>query len=319
MTGQCLEGLDLAIGPRLRRCADQGHEDGNEREREGDDERRDPVEASDHGDDRHRDDHGEEHLGEVAREVGVESVDAARGQHGQAAGLVLVEYSGPTLGDALHEGRAKFGLRLRRRAVRSTLGRPHREGATGDGGQQQRHGQPELLEVLVLDERPGDDLGEEPCLGKDQEGGQRAEADGEGHEGARGSGVAKKALVDRPAGAATVALALLPTRRHRFPHFVARSTARCDRHSGSEPVGPLRRTSWGGAGPSPVESTGSGRVASRRRRLDGVDRYCSDKMAASSAKESRTTGPVVSTTACSICAVHAKGATYPSPTAGPHS
>jgi len=28
VTGQCLEGLDLAIGPRLRRCADQGHEDG---------------------------------------------------------------------------------------------------------------------------------------------------------------------------------------------------------------------------------------------------------------------------------------------------
>ncbi len=97
----------------LRRGADERHEQRDQRDRDGDDRRRDPVvpEHDHEHDDRH--DHGEEQLRQVQREVAVERVDPAGGEDRQLAGALLAR-SCP--------GRASRRAAAARRVAATSLG-----------------------------------------------------------------------------------------------------------------------------------------------------------------------------------------------------
>ena len=106
VAGQSLQDPELAVHAFLRRGAHQGHEQRDQRDREGDDRRRDPVVPEDHHnhDDGH--DHGEEQLRQVQREVAVERVDPAGGEHRQLAGALLARIVQAERRDALQQGGA---------------------------------------------------------------------------------------------------------------------------------------------------------------------------------------------------------------------
>ena len=77
VAGQALEQTGLSSHPNLGRGAHKRHEQRDQRHRDRDDHRRDPVGPQHHDDDGDGDDDGQEQLWEVPGEVAVEGVDAA--------------------------------------------------------------------------------------------------------------------------------------------------------------------------------------------------------------------------------------------------
>ena len=108
VAGESLQRAELAVHAFLRRGAHQRHEQRDQWDRERDDRRREPVVPEDDHDHDDRHDHGEEELRQIQREVAVERVDPARGEHRELAGALLARVLEAERRDALQQGRAQL-------------------------------------------------------------------------------------------------------------------------------------------------------------------------------------------------------------------
>ena len=117
---EALHDVELLGGVPLREQPDEPHEHRDERERGGDDQRGDEVEAEHDEQRRGRDRRGEQQLGQVAHEVRLEVVQAAGGQ-----GDHLLAVAGGQPARALRDG---GGEHLRAQVGDDVPGRPVGEG-----------------------------------------------------------------------------------------------------------------------------------------------------------------------------------------------
>ena len=165
MAGQLVERAHPGHGAVPRRGTDEGHEDRDKGQADGDQHGADPVRSGDDGDDGDRHDHGQEELGEVAGEVAVERVDARRHEHAEAPGVVSLKPDRAQRSNMLGGGPPQLRLGRGGRPVRRSFGGPGQERSTGDHGQQRKERPAELGQRLVVEERAGDDVRDQPGLG----------------------------------------------------------------------------------------------------------------------------------------------------------
>ena len=80
--------------------------------------------------------------------------------------------AGPKAAIRCGQGRTKVGLGRGRGSLGGELRCPTEGGPTDDDPQQERDRDLELSQTLVMDERAGNDVGQQPGLGDDQQGGE---------------------------------------------------------------------------------------------------------------------------------------------------
>ena len=141
-----------------------------------------------------RDDDGQEELGQVAREVAVERVDAGRERaRSGGRGPVRSRPAGPRAAMCAGGGAPQLRLGRGRSPVRGPFGCPGQDGAPGDHASRRPSGSRSEDTRSVVEEGIVGDRGDEPGLGDDQERGHSADEHGEHDEAPGGPCVAAAA------------------------------------------------------------------------------------------------------------------------------
>ena len=205
---QPLQRAQLAVGVAAGRRPDQHHEDRDEGERHGDDDRRQPVLGGDHGQHGERHDHGQHELRQVAGEVAVEGVDTPRGQGHELAGAPATERGRGVGRDPLRQGGPQLGLDPGRAAIGGHVAVPGDRRPHHDDEEERHQRAAQLPEVLPVGRGADHDHREEPGPGHDQERGRRPEHDRQHEVPARRSAMVEQPGVHR-ASHATFALLIV--------------------------------------------------------------------------------------------------------------
>ena len=196
VAGQLLQGAGLEFHALTRRRPDQRHEQRDQRQRSGDDQRRDPILRRDRGKHGDRNDHRQKQLREIQLEVAVERVDAARREDRELAGAPLARADRAQSAHSREQCRAQLGLGTRRGPIGNELTHPGEGGACDDDKQQDLQREAECGDPLAAGERGPDDVRQQPRLRDDQQRGDRAQNDQRHQERTRGAGVLKQPRVD---------------------------------------------------------------------------------------------------------------------------
>ena len=177
---------------------DQHGEHGHQRQRDGDDQRGEPVGQGDpdqHGQ-RHQD--GQHELGQVAGEVGVEAVQAAGGQRGQLAVGARAGAGGRASGGAARSMSWRRSCDLTVAAARRAATSPPQLVAARAGQDEgQRDERPAQGGQADAGGGPGQQPGQQAGLGQDQAGSGQAQDDGEDQVAAGRGGMPEQPRVDR--------------------------------------------------------------------------------------------------------------------------
>ena len=197
MAGQAPEEGGPPFGAALGHRSDQRHEQRDEGNGDGEDPGRHPVGREDHRHHRDRNDAGEQELGEVLGEIGVEGVDPRAGQHHQVGPTGPVDAMRSELRHAVHQRVPQVRFRRGRGPVSGELGQPTQQGATGDDDQQEHQWKTELCQAPVAPDRPGDAARQQPGLRDQQQGDEATDPHGQGEESPGRPGVAEEPRIDR--------------------------------------------------------------------------------------------------------------------------
>ncbi len=154
---------------------------GNQRQRPGDDQGGDPVPVSEHPEHGEWDDHGQEQLGQVEREITVERVDSPGREDRELASALLAAALGPQRGDVLQQRRPQLALRAGRASISQHVTSPGDGGAGEHDAQQRLQRETKGSDTPTPAERAGDHIGQQPGLGDDQQRSDPAQDD-QSHE-----------------------------------------------------------------------------------------------------------------------------------------
>jgi hypothetical protein len=230
--GEPLECLPLPAGPRLRRQADEHHEDRQQRQRERHDQARRPVGQPDADHDQRGDDAAHHQLRQVAGEVRVESVDSAGGELGQLGAAPLPQPARPQLGDPTQQRGAQLGLHGCGRPGRDELLRPGEDRAPDDNAGQQDEIATDLGGAGTAEEDRGDGVRDHVGLDDDAAGTEHPEDHCELDERPRGPAMAQQARVE---GSHPVTSRAAPRRRAARWSGCSPARSACGTPSSSNP------------------------------------------------------------------------------------
>ncbi len=186
-----------ALGAGFGGPADEGHEDGDQRQGEGDDQGAGEVAGEDGEADDQRDGHGEDELRQVLGVEPVEGIESLGDEGDEAAGGgASVER---TVEAGAHEVKAQLRFDGRGGALGEDVVGPGQDGFGGEDRDQGRDGEGDGVEGPVVEDA-GDGAAQIPGLPEGEDGGEAADDDHRGEEPPGGAGALDEPRVDGAAG-----------------------------------------------------------------------------------------------------------------------